>query len=188
MKKILLLAAAAGMLAVPGMAIAEHHGHGQDQPMTRAQLQQKLDEKFAKIDTNKDGAITKAESDAHREAMKKEWAAKRAERHNERFTAMDTDKDGQISKAEFDAAHAARAEKWGDGKRGDRKIMRGHHMGNGEMRGDMFAKLDANSDGKVTKAEFTAKPLEMFGKADANKDGTVTPEERKAAWEKMRSE
>src|SRR3546814_17190290 len=66
--------------------------------------------------------------------------------------------------------------------------MRGHHMGHGEMRGDMFAKLDANSDGKVTKAEFTAKPLEMFGKADANKDGTVTPEERKAAWEKMRSE
>src|SRR3546814_14633446 len=66
--------------------------------------------------------------------------------------------------------------------------MRGHHMGNGEMRGDMFAKLDANSAGKVTKAEFTAKPLEMFGKADANKDGTVTPEARKAAWEKMRIE
>src|SRR3546814_7239054 len=88
------------------------------------------------------------------------WAAKRAERHNERFTAMDTDKNGQISKAEFDAAHAARAEKWGDSKRGDRKIMRGHHMGHGEMRGDMFAKLDANSDGKETKAEFTAKQLD----------------------------
>src|SRR3546814_13658502 len=38
MKKILLLAAAAGVLAVPGMAIAEPHGHGQDEPMTRAQL------------------------------------------------------------------------------------------------------------------------------------------------------
>src|SRR3546814_3486199 len=97
MKKILLLAAAAGVLAVPGMAIAEHHGHGKDEPMTRAQLQQKLDEKFAEVDTNKDGAITKAESDAHREAMKKEWAAKRAERHNERFTAMGTDKNGHIS-------------------------------------------------------------------------------------------
>src|SRR3546814_8570243 len=53
MKKILLLAAAAGVLAVPGMAIAEHHGHGKDEPMTRAQLQQKLDEKFAEVDTNK---------------------------------------------------------------------------------------------------------------------------------------
>src|SRR3546814_18755663 len=101
---------------------------------------------------------------------------------------MDTDKNGQISKAELDAAHAARAEKWGDGKRGDRKIMRGHHMGHGEMRGDMFATLAANSDGKVTKAEFTAKPLDMFGKAEANKAGTVTPDKPKADWETMRSE
>src|SRR3546814_10742185 len=120
--------------------------------MTRAQLQQKLDEKFAEVDTNKDGAITKAESDSHREAMKKEWAAKRAERHNERFTAMDTDKNGQIGNAEFEAAHAARAAKWGDGKRGDRKIMRGPHMGHGVMRGEMFAKLDANRSKTHTSA------------------------------------
>src|SRR3546814_980323 len=54
MKKILLLAAAAGVLAVPGMAIAEHHGHGKDGPMTSAQLQQKLDEKFAEVANNKE--------------------------------------------------------------------------------------------------------------------------------------
>src|SRR3546814_8076147 len=100
MKKILLLAAAAGVLAVPGMAIAEHHGHGKDEPMTRAQLQQKLDEKFAEVDTNKDGAITKAESDARRAALKKEGAATRAERTHESFTALDNDKNGQITKAE----------------------------------------------------------------------------------------
>src|SRR3546814_14318324 len=116
--------------------------------MTRAQLQQKLDEKFAEVDTNKDGAITKAESDAHREAMKKEWAAKRAERHNERFTAMDTDKNGQISKAEFDAAHAARPEQWGDGKRADRTIMSGHHMRHGESPREMLAKIHRATHGQ----------------------------------------
>lgn len=190
MRKFLLLAAASA-LAVPAFAAADHAGHAPKGPTTRVELQQKLDQKFAEIDTNKDGAITKAEADAHRETMKKKWAEKRTERRAERFSAMDADKNGQISKSEYDAAGAARAQKWADARKdseGRRGMMRHHGMGHGMKHGDMFARLDANTDGKVTKAEFSAKPLAMFDKADANKDGTVTPEERKAAWEQMRSQ
>ena len=195
-KFALLATVAAGIVALPAIALAQHEGHdGPKGPTTRAELQKTLEQKFAEIDANKDGVITKAEADAQREKMKKQWAEKRTERRDERFAAMDANKDGQISKAEFDAAHAARSQKWADARKeglredgdGDRKFgrhgMRGHMNG-----GDMFARLDANKDGKVTRAEFTAKPLAMFDRADANKDGTVTPEERKAAWEKMRSE
>jgi hypothetical protein len=39
---------------------------------------------------------------------------------------------------------------------------------------------DADGDGKLTFAEFTARPTEMFTRADTNKDGTVTLAELQA--------
>ena len=50
----------------------------------------------------------------------------------------------------------------------------------------VFAKLDSNSDGKISKEEFMAGPAakkdaakaeESFGKKDKNKDGSLTKEE-----------
>ena len=46
-----------------------------------------------------------------------------------------------------------------------------------------FEQMDANKDGKVTRAEMLSGATQHFDKADANKDGKVTPEERKAAFE-----
>jgi Ca2+-binding EF-hand superfamily protein len=191
MKKYLIGASVVALLAVPALALqaGDHHREMMG-PQTRAQVQAKVQEHFAKLDTNKDGAITQAEFDAHRAAMKTEWQAKRAERRAEMFGKLDTDKNGQLSKAEFNAPRPDRGEGKGDGEH--RGHWRGHHggMGGGMMMGggDMFARLDANKDGKVTLAEASAKALEMFDKADANKDGTVTPEECKAAWGAMRAE
>lgn len=54
------------------------------------------EDKFDKIDTNKDGVISKQEFDAH---------------NNEWFTKMDTNKDGSISKDEKKAAKEAKKEK-----------------------------------------------------------------------------
>jgi len=45
---------------------------------------------------------------------------------------------------------------------------------------------DANKDGAVTKAEFTAGAMAMFDKADTNKDGFVTADEMKAGRQAMR--
>jgi EF-hand domain pair/EF hand len=51
----------------------------------------------------------------------------------------------------------------------------------GPARGPMRAgPADANGDGKVTFAEFSAGPTEAFTRADANKDGTVTIAELQA--------
>jgi Ca2+-binding EF-hand superfamily protein len=43
-----------------------------------------------------------------------------------------------------------------------------------------FEKMDTDKDGKVTKAEWTAKHEAKFAKADANNDGVVTLEELKS--------
>jgi len=192
MKKYLIGASLVALLAVPALALqhGDMHGHEAKGPTTRADVIAKVQQHFAKVDANKDGAITRAEFDAHRAAMKAEWQARRAERRAEHFAMLDTDKNGQLSKEEFSAPRAGHGE--GDHHRGMHHggmgMMGGKMRGMGMMGGDWFDRIDANKDGRVVFAEARAIPLQMFDKADANKDGTVTPEERKAAWEKMRAE
>jgi hypothetical protein len=168
MKKLMIGAGAVALIAIPAWAVANHDHGGKRGPQTRAEVEAKVKAHFAEVDANKDGAITKEEADAFR-------GAKRGELRDKRFAALDTDKNGQISRQEFDAP---RADKGGDGHRMHGRHHRGMMMGHGKM----FARADADSDGKVTLSEATGKALEMFDRADANKDGTVTPEERRAVW------
>lgn len=53
---------------------------------------------------------------------------------------------------------------------------------------DIFKRWDANSDGVVDKAEWTAagRPEDRFAMIDVDKDGKVTLDELKGAFEKMR--
>ncbi|WP_313330226.1 EF-hand domain-containing protein [Sphingobium yanoikuyae] len=151
-----------------------------DGTITKAELTASLEARFAKLDANKDGKLTKEDRDIRRQ-----------QRLDERFAALDTDKNGQISKAEFQAGHQPRADRGPEagkpgGPDGKRWGGRGHGgPGRGMMhRGPGFG--DADKDGTMTKAEFMAGPLAMFDKADANKDGKVTAEEMKAARQAMR--
>lgn len=87
---------------------ADANGDGQT---TLAEAQAKVLERATAIDTNKDGAITAAELQAHREQM-------RAERRAARMAAMDADKNGTVSVEEFAAVHSerlARFDRNGDG-------------------------------------------------------------------------
>jgi len=186
-------AALASVLAVTGHAYAMP-GHGV--PKTRAELQAKIAEQFKKADANNDGAVTKAEADAGREAMKAKFAERRDERRSEQFAKLDTDKNGQLSKEEFnaprerghgkDGEQAGRGHDGHGGKHWGHGGQRGHHGGMA-MRGQWFERADANKDGKVTLAEASAGPLEMFDKADANKDGTMSPDEHQAMRDSMRA-
>lgn len=174
MKRLIIGASAAALLAGSAWAIADMDHNGMRGPQTRAEVEAKVKEHFAKIDTNKDGAITKEEADAFK-------AASRAEMRDKMFAMLDTDKNGQISRAEFDAHHT-------DSMGGGHGMGHMRRGGMNAMRGDLFARADANGDGKVTLAEATGKALELFDRADTNKDGTVTPEERRAAWQKWKEE
>ncbi|MGD9812083.1 MAG: EF-hand domain-containing protein [Sphingobium sp.] len=208
MKKSLLIAGAA-VLAIAVPAIAAHHEGDADgspkmmmQDMTRADVEAKVKDHFAKVDANKDGAITMEEMDAYREA-------KQTNRMDAHFARMDANGDGSISREEFASAHDAMREKRGDmrekmkerrdqmaengeapGSRpmGMMRGMKGHHGDMGMMGGRMFKKADANGDGKVTMAEATSAALAHFDKVDADKNGTVTPAERMEFWKSMKAE
>lgn len=141
--------------------------------LTRAEAQTHAAARFARMDANKDGKLDQADREARRAA---------------RFDRLDTDKNGQLSRQEFSArpqrpegAQAGRPEGgkhhgWG---------RRGHGRHGGMMMGRM---ADANKDGAVAQAEFTAAAMQRFDRLDGNKDGQVTKEERQAAREAMRQE
>ena len=145
------------------------------QPMTKAEVEARVKARFERLDTNRDGIVTREEVDATR-------AARRAEAQNRRFTMMDADRNGSISRAEFDTAVAQRGERRAE--RGGKRWKRGNRAGPEAM----LARADTNEDGRLTLAEALARPMARFETVDANRDGTVTPEERRAAREKMREQ
>ena len=155
-------------------------------------------EMFLKLDTNKDGFVTREEADAMHQAMAGEMSEKFARHsagggmpHPDRgamFDKLDKNKDGSISRQEFMSAkpdiHEQRVFVMRDGEgpvdieggpgKPHVKIMR---MGMG-MHGRMFESADANHDGKVSLQEMTNAALQHFDMADANHDGKLTPDER----------
>lgn len=173
---IALLGLSLSATAFAGTAYAEQSmrgGKDGDGIVTRAEAQTRTAAAFARMDANKDGKLDKADREAHRAAM---------------FDRLDTDKSGQISRAEFSARpqHPEGAAKGPDseGRKHHRWGGRGHHRG-GMQAGRM---ADANNDGAVTQAEFTAAALGRFDRTDTNKDGKVTGEERQTARKAMRDQ
>lgn len=164
---VLVAAVAAVASAAPGMG-GHMGGRGFDKldgnndgSITRAEIDAQAAERFARIDGNRDGFVTQAEMTTHHETMRAQWATKMKER---------ADKGGERAekRAERMEQRAERME-----KRGDRA----------ERRGDHFAKRDANSDGRISLAEFQAGGGKMIERFDTDKNGVVTKEEMAAARE-----
>jgi len=158
---------------------------------TRAEVQAKVAEHFARLDTNRDGSVTKAEADAARTALHSQVAERREDRREQAFERLDSNRDGAISRAEWDA-HAvqrqqsvAARDRDGDGRRDGRRSAGGgmHTLG-----GHMFEMADANKDGRVTLQEAQAAALRHFDMADTNRDGQITPDERRQVRQQMRAQ
>ncbi|HEX6742228.1 MAG TPA: EF-hand domain-containing protein [Sphingomicrobium sp.] len=170
---------------------------------TRDEVTAHVREMFARLDANKDGAVTREEADAAHRAMAGEMHkfTKRFEAgdfpHPDRgamFDRLDTNKDGSISRQEFMSARpevrreshvfvmrdgAGPVEVGGEPGAPGVKVMRFHHSGFGiGMHKKMFERADANHDGRVSLQEMTAAALRHFDEADSNHDGKLTPEER----------
>ena len=160
--------------------------------MTRAEVQAKVADHFARMDTNKDGAVTLDEARAgHGDRMKRVEIRKERGNPNAAFDRLDADRNGVISRDEFAKGREMRMEKRIEMK-GAKADMRGMHMrhhgaGMGMMRGPMMLKMaDANKDGRITLQEATTATLQHFDMADTNRDGRLTPDEMHAAHQKMR--
>lgn len=183
-----MLAASAVSLALTGAAMAAPEGpRARFDPaasVTRADTLAMANQRFDRIDANKDGMIDAAEMAAHREKMQ-EWREKRrAQRIAARADAPAATSD--------DAATAERRARWA--KRAEERAAAGEGHSAGQSAGKRdgtrangFARLDTDGDGMISRDEFTAPALKRFDRADANSDGVVTPEERAALREARRA-
>jgi Ca2+-binding EF-hand superfamily protein len=84
------------------------------------------------------------------------------------FDRMDANKDGFVVTAELPRRPG-----------GDRR---------GGGRGDIFARFDANNDGRVSRDEFASGNQQAFDRLDANKDGVVTGDEVQTLAARARGE
>ena len=91
-KPLCAVLAAASLLAVAAPAFA-----GDDDAM-KAKVARRVDEVFAKLDTDKDGRISRAE-------------AEKGPKLSKSFDKVDTDHDGFVSRAEMSAAVERRMQK-----------------------------------------------------------------------------
>lgn len=130
-------------------------------PLKRSDFVRTVDDRFAAMDTNHDGQVTKAELFADQQKELEQARAKIVQQMQIRFRALDTNRDGQLSFQEFLAlAPTLRPMESAD---------------------QLLQRLDSNHDGKVSAGEFRASELAKFNKLDANHDGILTPDEVKAA-------
>ena len=187
-----------------------------DRTMTRDEVVSHVDKLFAKLDTNRDGFVTKDEVEAvHQKMMAAMEKAGDFEKHlgdrgvfigdrGAMFDRLDTNHDGNISREEFMAGKpqvreervmilrggpdgAAGAPPMG-GHPGMEMGMRMHHMDGMGMGGHLFGMADANHDGRVSLAEARTAALAHFDKADLNHDGKITPDERQQMHREVRIE
>lgn len=195
MRKFLFAAAGfAALTAAVGVAAA------QNQP------QQERPRGVFAMDANSDGVLTRQEFDAARTAQftrldansdgflsREEMRAQRGERgprgHRGQLARADANNDGNITREEFLARPTAMFDRLDANKDGvisaderpqPRQRAEGQRAERPEGHRGHRARVDADSDGRVSRAEWDAAGAAMFQRLDANNDGRITQEEAQA--------
>ena len=174
MKKSMILGGAA-LIAVAataaGVATAQDAAvrPDRDAAVTRQQVIERADQRFARLDLNNDGQAT---ADEARQAHEQ----RRAEHAGRMFERIDLNHDGNISRSEFEQVRGHRGEGRAAGDEGPGR----HHGRRGMhgMRGGGHAAM-CGEQGFVTREQMRERALERFDRLDANHDGTLTADERR---------
>jgi Ca2+-binding EF-hand superfamily protein len=183
MNKLSFLGCAA-LLATAGAAAAQgpDRRSARNADLTRAQVIERTDRAFARLDTDNDGRFTREEARARGEQ-------RREQRMTRMFDRLDADRNGSITREEMAQAHAARRGRGGPGAEGGgrpphpgmrHRGRRGGGFGGPGMRG-MRGQRMFGEQGFVSREQFRERALARFDRLDANHDGTVTAAERQAA-------
>ena len=204
MKTLLIAGVAVAAIVAVGPALARTPVPGAATPkqgvaaaraVTRAEVTQKVQQHFAKLDADRDGFISKAEADAATQVRRAHMNQRMEKRGAAIFDRLDTNKDGMATQAEaapFFASGQVDIANSGPGKNKSRR--------NWEA---LAARHDTNKDGAISRAEFETgrarhaqsvaqrRPAaglrhaglggRMFETADANKDGRVSLAEASSA-------
>jgi Ca2+-binding EF-hand superfamily protein len=128
------------------------------QSVTKAAVQAQVKSNFDRLDTNKDGAVDKAEAQKAHEANVAAVTKRRNELAAATFAKADTDKNGALSLKEFEAAAPMP-----------------------KMDSTWLDTNDTNKDGKVSLTEVNSRAMASFDKVDSNKDGVLSAQEARAA-------
>lgn len=177
MKAITTILFAGAALSVAGIAIAQPAAPAAPRAeITRDQAAARADQRFQRLDTNRDGRVTTQELQAQAEQRRATREARRTERRGQMFDRLDTDRNGQISREEFSQRTAMR-----EGRGGQRMGMRGGRGrgGRGMGGGDRMGMAAIGQDGVITAQEFRDRALQRFDRMDANRDGRIGPDERR---------
>lgn len=179
---------------------------GRGRSLTKDEFDARVRERFARIDKNNDGALDRAEIEAHvgqmgqgRGMMRGRGGDAREAGPGARLGGMilrrfDGDNDGKLTRDELTAGlkrDFARFDLDGDGRITDADlppIVRGQGVLKGQQGqpgmgrgGFMLGRLraaDANNDGVITQDEFIAAAMRRFEQFDRTKDGIIDQADR----------
>lgn len=208
MRKILLVAAGAAVLAAGACSLAQaqngaapanagRHGILQsdannDGVLTRAEFDAGRATQFASLDADNNGQVTREEMRAGRgERGERGEGGRRGRGHRgggmHHLASADANNDGDITRAEFLARPTEMFDRLDANRDGviqaserPQRPDRQAQDGERRQRGDR-PNPDANGDGSFSSAEFTAMGAGMFERLDADNDGRVTQAEAQAA-------
>ncbi|MCW5773695.1 MAG: EF-hand domain-containing protein [Rhodospirillaceae bacterium] len=162
-------------------------------------MEARLKKRFEALDTNRDGKLTadelgdrrgrfamRADADKNGAVTFEEFAARSRQflvrRVEVEFKAFDANGDGKLTKAEVDAARGKPmllliADANHDGVVTKEELAKAFAGRGATARDRMFARLDADKDGKISAAEYQASGEQRFARLDRNKDGVITADE-----------